>query len=162
MAVILVFTGCGRNEPAVASGADQRAEIRAMFKEYRKEFTDVPSVSPSDVMEADDDIVLVDVRTPEEQAVSMLPGAITQEAFEARQSDYEGKRIVTYCTIGYRSGLYAKRLREAGIDAANLHGSVLSWAHEGGEFVVNGETTNRVHVYGPEWNLLPEGYEATW
>lgn len=80
-------------------------------------------------------VVLVDVRTQEEQEVSMIPGSLTLEEFHQRmmaQSDttidtattnnsnnaIDGDKIpadamvVTYCTIGYRSGREAQHLAD--------------------------------------------------
>ena len=61
--------------------------------------------------------------------------------------------MVAYCTIGMRSGLYTKELRERGIEAYNLMGSVLSWSHAGRDFEGADGPTRRVHVYGATWDL---------
>ena len=73
------------------------------------------------------------------------------------------KRLVVYCTIGYRSGKYAMELAKQGIKAENLEGGVLAWTFVGGKFLVKdakGEwmETNRVHVYDPEWNIVHPDY----
>jgi rhodanese-related sulfurtransferase len=92
----------------------------------------------------------------------MIPGAIPGKQFEASGRRYVGKQVVVYCTIGYRSGLYAKRLDKQDRHVFNLKGGILAWAHAGQAAVnLNGQT-NRVHLYGREWNLLPHGYEAVW
>lgn len=79
----------------------------------------------------------------------------------------KGKRIVVYCTIGYRSGKYAMELAGQGIRAENLEGGILSWSHAGGPFQVRNDAglatpTRRVHVYDKGWNLLHPDYEAVW
>lgn len=141
-------------------------EIEGQYAGYKQEFADVPEYDAETLVEmapVAELPVFVDVREPEEQAVSMIPGAMTQEEFEAHKEEYKDREIITYCTIGYRSGLYAAQLRKEGFNAGNLKGSVLSWAHAGGEFWdAEGNPTKRVHVYGEEWNLLPEDYEAVW
>jgi rhodanese-related sulfurtransferase len=105
----------------------------------------------------------VDVRESSEQQVSMLPGAIPVEEFERTLEKYRDRIIVTYCTVGYRSGVYARKLREQGLDAFNLRGSILLWLHSGRQVVDgDGRSTRRVHVYGSEWDLDPEGYESVW
>lgn len=166
LAAVVAATIC----PACAAPPDgdaaKRAEIERQYAGYRAEFPDVPEYEASELIElapVAELPIFIDARTPEEQAVSMIPGAITKEAFEARKEDYRDYDIVTYCTIGYRSGLYAKELREEGFRAGNLKGSVLSWAHSGGQFLdAEGKPTTRVHVYGEKWNLLPDGYEPVW
>jgi rhodanese-related sulfurtransferase len=104
--------------------------------------------------------VLVDVREPHERRVSMLPGAISQQEFERDSARYRSWVVVPYCTIGVRSGLYTRALRQQGFEARNLAGSALAWAHAGQMFEADGKPTRRVHVYDADWNLLPRGYEA--
>jgi rhodanese-related sulfurtransferase len=44
-----------------------------------------------------DNVILVDVRTPGEQAVSRLPGnVLTKEEFEQRKDSLDNPRIVVY------------------------------------------------------------------
>lgn len=107
--------------------------------------------------------VLVDVREPRERAVSVLPGAITPEAL-ARRGPPDDRPIVVYCTIGMRSADWTQRLRTDGwTNARNLSGGVLAWAAAGGEFLApDGRPTRQVHVYGRNWNHLPDGYIAVW
>ncbi len=106
-------------------------------------------------------VILVDNRTLEEQEISMIPGAITNTFFEEKPEDYINDTIIVYCTIGIRSGKYVKKLIKDGFDAYNLKGGVLEWAHAGERFIdKTGKETNRVHVYGKRWNLLPTGYEG--
>ena len=62
--------------------------------------------------------MLLDVRTPAEWEVSHLPGARWVDP-EAIANDAAGKlakerRSSTYCSVGYRSGEMAQRLRAAG------------------------------------------------
>lgn len=103
--------------------------------------------------------VLVDVREPHEQRVSMLPGAITKQDFERHSARYRSWLVVPYCTIGLRSGLYTRELRGRGFEVRNLAGSALAWAHAGLPFETKGKATRRVHVFNADWNLLPRGYE---
>ena len=108
-------------------------------------------------------VILVDNREPEEREVSTIPGSIADKEFEAEIDKYRDAAVVVYCTIGNRSGYYTDRLRQQGIDAYNLKGGVLAWAQAGKLFVDDtGNETNRVHVYGPKWSLLPDGYEPIW
>lgn len=140
-------------------------EIESMYASYEQELAGIQEVRPKDIANIyqDPGIILVDVRTPEEQAVSMIPGAITRSDFERNQDQYVEKRIILHCTIGYRSGLYAKELAQKGIEAENLVGSLLLWAHEGLPLHDSqGAPTTKIHVYGKKWNLLPMGYEGIW
>jgi rhodanese-related sulfurtransferase len=103
--------------------------------------------------------IIVDVRSPRERAVSVIPGSMSKEEFEARLEEAREKHILVYCTAGCRSGAYAQKLRKRGLDAFNLRGGVLAWALGGGTFVApDGQPTDHVHVYGRRWNSLPSGY----
>ena len=146
---------------------DARVErIDKMYEAYAKEFSAVPSLTVDELMlsrQAGKEWVLVDTRTPEERAVSTVPGAVPAEMVEASVVSYRGKNLVAYCTIGYRSGLWAAKMAEQGLTVHNLEGSLLSWTHAGQPLVTPaGEPTHRVHVYGPPWNLAHTDYTPTW
>lgn len=165
--ISLIFSACNatvKSEPA-ASNATRFEQINAMYQEYRKDFPEVNEITPQGVVDLQKSgkLVLVDVRAPEEQSVSMIPGAITVEAFEAAMETYRDKKVVTYCTIGARSGVYANTLRQKGFNVSNLKGSLLAWTHAGLPLKdASGNDTKRVHVYGKKWNLVADGYEAVW
>lgn len=117
----------------------------------------------------DTNLVLIDIRQPNEQEVSMLPHAITAAEFAARfrRGIPKEKRLVVYCTIGYRSGKYAEELAKQGIKAENLEGGVLGWSFAGGKFLAKDANTkgdwvetNRIHVYDKEWNIVHPDYQA--
>lgn len=135
-----------------------------MFNRYRQEaFANVPSITPAEIRETDGRLVLVDCRSPEERAVSGIEGAISRDTFEANLESYRDRRVVTYCTIGYRSGVYAKELNTVGFNVHNLVGGVLAWAHADAPFVTpDGESTRRVHVYGRTWDILPDSHESVY
>jgi sodium/bile acid cotransporter 7 len=167
LAVIFVCCSCtrGADPAAKAAEGDRPSTIESMYSEYRKDFPDIGEIRATELLKLRDagDLVLVDVREPKERAVSVIRGSISSEEFEASREAFRGKDIVVYCAIGHRSGLYVKELAAEGIAARNLAGSILAWTHAGGEVVTfDGAKTNRVHVYGSQWDLLPEGFEAVW
>jgi sodium/bile acid cotransporter 7 len=141
----------------------RQGEVARLYARYQQEFPDVPSIDAATLAELQqrDEVLLVDVRTEAERAVSTLPGAIPAEDFDPSQA--HGRTVVAYCTIGYRSGLWAAEQREHGVDAANLQGSLLAWTHAGQPLVApDGSETRRLHVYGPRWDLARSDYEAVW
>lgn len=146
--------------------AARAARVTELFAGYRDEFPDVPLIDAAQLQrDLADGVpwVVVDVRTPAERAVSTLPGAIPADAVEQDPAAYAGKRIVAYCTIGYRSGLWAERYRETGLDVVDLEGSILAWTHIGGTLVdPTGASTTRLHVYGRTWDLARTDYQAVW
>ena len=137
--------------------------VETLADECYRNHPDIPGLSPGEFARRSkqEEWAIVDVRSPRERAVSIIPGAVTSEEFEARPEEHEGKHILVYCTAGCRSGAYAETLREEGLDAFNLWGGVLSWAQQGRPFVtVDGQPTRRVHVNGERWDVLPPDYEA--
>lgn len=140
----------------------KRAKIERMYNSYRNlGFQKVPEVRPTEVGQLEDPLY-VDVRPEEERVVSYIPGSIDKQTFESNPQAYAGRTIVTYCTIGARSGLYAKKLVKNGWDAHNLAGSLLLWTHAGLPLQDEAGPTYKVHTYGKRWALVAEGYEAVW
>lgn len=117
--------------------ARRQREIDRMFAEFAPKFPNAPEITAEelakDLRENKRPLVVVDVRTKEEQDVSVIKSAIRKEDFEALKSEFREHKVVAYCTIGYRSGQYVEKLREENFDAFNLRGSILSWTHAGGE-----------------------------
>ena len=138
--------------------------IEELYAEYRASFPDTAEMTVAELLverEADK-VVLVDVREPTEQEVSMIPGAIPVRQFEEEGKWREAKQIVVYCTIGYRSGLYARKLQEQGRRAVNLKSGILAWVHAGQMIVDRNGRTTRLHVHDRKWNLAPRGLRAVW
>ncbi|MCP9861018.1 rhodanese-like domain-containing protein [Cyanobium sp. Cruz-8H5] len=162
-ASVLHGIGVGRGGPA-AGAADSALSVE-VGRRYggmkRLLFPGQPDMSVAEWLDRPKDrpAVLVDVREPHEQRVSMLPGAITKQDFERNSARYRSWVVVPYCTIGLRSGIYTRELRVQGFEVRNLAGSALAWAHAGLLFETEGKATRRVHVFNADWNLLPRGYE---
>jgi len=147
------------------SDQEKQKKIQEMYAEYKaKDFPYVPDITVEafQKLKKTNKVILVDVRSEKEQKVSMIPSAITAKEFEKDAERYKDYIIVVYCTIGYRSGKYVKKLRKKGFNAFNLIGGVLSWAHAGQKFSSPVGDSLKVHVYGKKWNLVPEGYKAVW
>jgi len=146
------------------SEAEKRAKIETMYDDYKKGFADVQDITPAAAMELlkTSQVVFVDVREKKEQAVSMLPGAITEQEFLNHLERYRDKIIIGYCTISYRSGKLAEKLKAKGVVMLNLRGGLLAWVHDGGRVYDRNGETRRIHVYGRKWDLGPKDYEAVW
>jgi len=101
--------------------------------------------------------LLLDVRTRAEFDVSHLRDAVHVEP-EAPVSAVhfpKDQPLVTYCSVGYRSGAFAEKLRSAGYSkVSNLEGSIFRWANEGRPLFRDGKTVSKVHPYNRTWGLL--------
>ena len=104
----------------------------------------------------------IDVRQPNEQEVSMLPGAIPHNVFLKNPGKYSEYTKVGYCTIGYRSSRFTQAMKQNGVTIYNLHGGMLGWVHDGGKIYDKNGQSFRIHVYGRPWELAPEGYQEVW
>jgi len=146
------------------SDAAKHRKVESLYEGYKTEFPDVLDLTPRQAMNliADQKAVFIDTRKPEEQQVSMLPGAITEKEFLNNYKRYEDHVKIAYCTISYRSGIFAENLKKDGIPIYNLRGGILAWVHDGGKVYDQSGETYRIHVYGQEWDLAPERYEAVW
>ena len=162
--LLLVASACGGQVPV--SDFEKRQRIDQMYADASEKFPEVESISAEQLrlrLAAGEDLILVDIREPAERAVSTLRGALTLEQFRELTPSPQEKGVITFCTVGYRSGLAAADLAEDGFQVQNLAGSLLSWTHEGGELVdSDGNPTQKLHVYGSEWDLAAEGYETVW
>jgi rhodanese-related sulfurtransferase len=152
-------------DPGTPSDTEKQARIDELYESYKAKFPGAPEMTVEALVQklaGPEPPVLVDVRSDEEREVSMIPGAISRREFERQPDRFAGREVVTYCTIGYRSGLYTQKLVDEGWNASNLRGSILAWTHNGQELEQGGSPTRRVHVYGRTWSLVAEGYEAVW
>ena len=168
IAAIALITGIGLASNLVRakalSDAQKREKVYRMYAEYKKNF---PAVQDMDVQLAMElantgKVVFVDVRPPEEQSVSRLPGAVSADDFLANPDKYNDSIKIGYCTISYRSGIFVQEMSQKGIPMYNLRAGLLAWVHSGGKVYDEAGETKRIHVYGEEWNLGPEKYEAIW
>jgi rhodanese-related sulfurtransferase len=99
----------------------------------------VPEVAPADLqsrLSGGEQIVLIDVREPEEFARGKIPGAHTiPRGVLEMQVDGRLPReatVVLYCGGGGRSALAAKSLADMGYDKVeNLQGGWSAWTNSG-------------------------------
>lgn len=146
------------------SDAEKKKRVQELYRGYKRDFSKVEDITPEEAirLHREGKALFIDVREKREQAVSMIPGAIPEEQFLKSYQGFDGKILIGYCTISYRSGKLAERLAHRGIRIFNLQGGLLAWVHAGGQIVDQRGETRRIHVYGPKWNLAPAGYEAVW
>jgi len=109
----------------------------------------------------DQELVLLDVRTAEEQQVSHLRDAWHLDAGNPRIEALtipEGATVVVYCSIGYRSAAIVEELKRAGIDNIyNLEGGLFEWANEDRPIYRGTDRVHEVHPFNRIWGLLLRG-----
>ncbi len=119
----LALAGCGTARTAEAEGIAAIAAI---------ETVDAAALS---ALVARGEVVLVDVRTPEEFAAGRIAGAVNLplDGFDpATLPRQAGKETVLYCRSDRRSGLAARQVVAAlGQPVRHLGGGILAWQAAG-------------------------------
>lgn len=95
--------------------------------------------TPKEVAEARDDIVLIDVRTPQEHGFERIEGALLMALQEFRPQylpGQAGKQLVLYCGSSVRSGKAAEQCLAAGMDKiAHMEGGLAAWKEAGHAYI---------------------------
>ncbi len=141
--------------------SDREDEALALCMHHSSPFG-VPVASYEDVADLrrrGNRVYLIDVRSQAERDISMEKTAVSSESFEALRLDPRNADdvvLVPYCTIGHRSGVYAKQLIEKGWDRSRVFNGmgVVPFSYDGLELKEpSGAATYSLHVYGEAWNL---------
>lgn len=119
------------------------------------------------------DVVLFDVREPDEHAVSRIPGAVrvdpattTQSFLGQHAKALAGKTAVFYCSVGVRSSALAasvqKELVASGTTGIhNLRGGIFGWHNAGRALEDSKGATPLVHPYDAHWGKLVVRHDLT-
>lgn len=97
--------------------------------------------SPAEVKERFErnEVVLIDVRTPQEYAFEYIPGAMLfpLSAFDpAKLPVQDGKPVVFHCGSGKRSRMVAEKCARAGLNkTAHMDGGFGAWKSAGYHYV---------------------------
>lgn len=117
-----------------------------------------PVLSVSEAYDKKNDLIFLDSREYNEYEVSHIPLAryVGYDRFKIEniKDIPKDKKIVVYCSIGYRSEVIATKLRNAGYkNVYNLFGSLFEWANAGHELKdKSGLTTHKIHTYNKKWS----------
>lgn len=119
-----------------------------------------------------DDALLLDVRSAKEFAVSHLADAVRVDPGTTKGgflsdigSRAEGRRVVFYCAVGWRSSRLAERvgtplLDRGALSVADMSGGIFRWANEGRPLVKDGAMADQVHPVAWPWGRLLEKREG--
>ena len=145
---------------ACSAGADGLDAIQA---DIMSDYAAVAQLSPKAFLALDTDgVLLLDIREPEEFAVSRIPGAIwvnpsaSADTALIQIGNVTGKKIVVYCSVGVRSSRFAQRTQDdlldmGAVSVANLEQGIFGWHNDQRRLVdANGET-DAVHPYDTIW-----------
>lgn len=115
--------------------------VIALFFAYTKGwiFSDFESITPKqayELLQNDKNVVLLDVRTPEEFSQEFIEGAIlipVQILSEniSKLQPQKNKKIIVYCHSGNRSVAAARILSKNGFHPLNIKGGISAWKNDG-------------------------------
>jgi rhodanese-related sulfurtransferase len=118
----------------------------------------VPVIKVEDLYRTKTEIVLLDAREIEEYNVSHIRNAIHIGYKDFNKVSLKNidknKKIIVYCSIGYRSEKIGEQLISMGYKHVyNLYGSLFAWVNRGYEVVdVSNRPTFNVHGYNASWS----------
>ena len=93
-------------------------------------------VSTANDLRKQEDVLLIDVREPNEYAAGHIPGSklIPLGQLESRLAEIpKDKQVIAVCRTGRRSGEATQLLAEKGYDVQNMTGGITAWKAAGYE-----------------------------
>ncbi len=164
---VLQALSAGATEDALAAVEDPLIAVEAAIAvQFSVDETSTKDLAAALASVDSSDYLLFDVREPAEFERSHVRGAqrlapdTEASAFETQFGDkVEGKHLVFYCSVGYRSSVMAERVRGSAVEAgalsvANLRGGVFRWYNEGRVVHDAADTTDAIHPYDRVWGVF--------
>ncbi|TGE20151.1 rhodanese-like domain-containing protein [Hymenobacter elongatus] len=151
---LFTLSACGQDAPAGQSPAYDQL-LRTLYRET------VPTVQPAtlaqELRKSPSTILLLDTRTPAEYGVSHLRGARFVDFDQYEQATFadvpRDRKVVVYCSVGYRSERVGERLQALGFkNVRNLYGGIFQWVNEGRTVYNHHGKTQNVHPYSALWS----------
>lgn len=128
----------------------------------------VPLVQPTTI-ELNSGVILLDTREKSEYDISHIPGAIwvgydTFKMKEVLSTVSKDKKVIVYCTVGWRSEKIGEKLLKKGYtDVSNIYGGIIEWANSGGELEDSkGTATQEVHTWSEDFKKYLKNGTATY
>lgn len=145
--VLTSLDACGQ----VESGA-----YRAMLKTLLSH--SVPEIQVQEAARDSAAILFLDARETKEYAVSHIKNAlhVGYDHFDTTRlaNISKERRMVVYCSVGYRSEKIAEKLTAAGYrNVANLYGGIFEWVNQGNPVFNENGPAQEVHAYDRRWGV---------
>ena len=146
---------------ACANSQDKTHGIKTIDPEFNQKIDNtldfrIPVISVQDLKENFDEYLILDAREKEEYNVSHIRSALylgydhpDWSILDEIQND---KKLVVYCSIGYRSERIGKKLADKGYQVVNLYGSIFEWANQGYPLYKNNVQVKELHSFNKKWS----------
>ncbi|KAB2879038.1 rhodanese-like domain-containing protein [bacterium] len=127
--------------------------LKALYEKFNVDHISADSLSK---LLTFDSVVVLDTRSENEYLVSHIHNArwIDFDTFDfAKMHDIsKSSRIITYCSVGYRSSVIAERLTSLGyLNVQNLFGGIFEWVNQEYPVFREGTETTDIHPYNNFW-----------
>ncbi|MBL7996344.1 rhodanese-like domain-containing protein [bacterium] len=136
-----------------AQDTEYRVFLNALYEKFNVDHISADSLSK---LLISDSVIVLDTRSESEYLVSHIQGArwMDFDTFElAKMHDIpKSSRIITYCSVGYRSSVIAERLTTLGYHKVqNLFGGIFEWVNQAYPVFREETETADVHPYNGFW-----------
>lgn len=168
--IVAVTAAVALGLSACATYADGTFTLETVRKDVIRSYPSVRQLTTADLaslLAKPGSVLLLDVREPQEYAVSHLSGArrieplnsFSQSNFRPTEASVHNKTVVLYCSVGVRSSRMAQKLQDAlkrcgALDVYNLDGGVFAWHNEERPLVNDCGPTPFVHPYYSNYGQL--------
>ncbi len=122
--VLISFIACGQKENSKSNNTNAAQAVISL-------------ISPADLNSVNKDIILIDVRTPQEFASGHLENAVNMNYFDGDfyaqlKTLDKNKPVYLYCKSGRRSANAAEKLEDMGfVKIYDLEGGTSNWQAKG-------------------------------
>ncbi len=123
--------------------------------------TGARQISPQELakkLSENEKVILIDVREEKEYQVSSLSGSKwippANIASQDKPENLDDVTVVTFCTVGYRSGMAARALElKWGKPVFNLDGGIIRWFNFGNQVIdpATKKAVDKIHPYDASW-----------
>lgn len=119
----------------------------------------VSEISAVEAQKLVDEVIFLDAREAHEYEVSHIKDAIFvgYDDFQMQRvldNVPKSKKVVVYCSVGYRSEKVSEQLLEAGYqDVSNLYGGIFEWKNLDYPVYNAQDKTNKVHAFDRIWGV---------
>ncbi len=146
---------CAQSNPKLTQLVEQQEFDQKISRMIQQS---VPLIGVKELKNIQDEVVIFDARKKEEYEISHIPGARYLGYKEFDPASLKGiqkdKKIILYCSIGYRSEKIGEKLTKLGFtNVHNLYGSIFEWANRGYPLIdEKGNQIQKVHTYNYSWS----------
>lgn len=157
MKKIFIFIGLILMTSSLTFG--QKVQDKAFQKRLKTLLShNVTEISVAKATKIQNQAVFLDARKKSEFKVSHIKNArwIGYDDFNKKRMKGipKNKKIIVYCSVGYRSEKITKKLNRMGYkNVSNLYGGIFEWVNQGNPVYNNsGKPTKKVHTYNKRWS----------